>query len=199
MTPSEKIDPQLSLDTPEQIEFACDVLRVMRLLIQRMQMEGKKNWKAPDLIALLDTLMFEVTTGVTDEDRLRQVQVQAGSRAFNAGQARDGNPHDIHSQEFRWWDTGWHDAERQRKVAAGDTVTIQQGRTMKAKKRQPGRYYKIRLKEESLVKEWNDVLHQYSPEGQGSLFPRYDEAVALADKLKQGEEGVISVEVVDIK
>ena len=61
------------------------------------------------------------------------------------------------------------------------------------------RYYRVQVKEESVISEWDDVLHQYTSEGNGTKIADYDEAMVLAEQVKRSTCGVVSVITVENK
>ncbi len=187
-------DFNLNLDDPEKSDMACDVLRVLRYVTTRVKLESRKNWKTDDLIKLFETMLEEIFEGVTEDDKMRQLYAAQGKKAFMAGVPRARNPHPENSDYRTWWDTGWRDGEREQAASDGTSMEIQQGRSLDSHKKKKGmRYYKIQLVKDSMIYEWNEVFHQYSPEGSGTRFTDYDEARVIADQLKRAEEGIVSL------
>ncbi|MDM8547145.1 hypothetical protein [Candidatus Venteria ishoeyi] len=196
----EEVDIQLKVETPEQIDFACDVLRTLHSVIRRMRMEQHKTWKTTDILDLLETLIFEITTGVTEEDKMRELLLVQGRVAFQANKPRSSNPYQQKQepQNYNWWDMGWHDGEREATKAAGGAVEIHQGRIKaKPKTSKSGKYYRIQHHYKSVVTEWNETLHQYSPENNGTKFDDYEEASTIAERLKQSADGYITIITMD--
>jgi hypothetical protein len=181
---------QLILETKTQQAFAAEVLKVLRTLIRRMQGESRKNWTSKDLIDLIDTLIVEIITGVTDEDHQRQVVLNAGETAFNQGKPRESNPYDWRNmaKENKWWDTGWHDAERKKHLAT------QQVTKVKDQPPKVGRY-RVQVVRDSKIVEWNEVLYMFVKEGAGTLYAELVEAQTMAQRFKSA--GELSVQVVD--
>lgn len=181
---------KLTLETKAQQTFATDVLRVLRSVIRRIQTESRKNWTTKELIDLIDTLIVEITTGVTDEDHQRRLVLKSGETAFNQGLARDSNPYDWRNQatENKWWDTGWHDAERKKHLAA-DKIT-----DAKPAAKKIGRY-RVQVVRDAETVEWNEVLYMFVKEGAGTLYAELVEAQTLAQRFKA--VGETSVHVID--
>ncbi|MEY3219281.1 MAG: hypothetical protein RIT27_638 [Pseudomonadota bacterium] len=179
---------KLILETKAQQTFAADVLRVLRSVVRRMQSESRKNWTSKDLIDLIDTLIVEITTGVTDEDHQRRLFLKAGETAFNQGQPRSSNPYDWRNQpnENKWWDTGWHDAERQQQLAA-DKITDSKPMSNKV-----GRY-RVQVVRDAQTVEWNEVLYMFVKEGAGTRYAELVEAQALAQRFKAVGETAVHV------
>ncbi|MCP4699642.1 MAG: hypothetical protein GY862_22750 [Gammaproteobacteria bacterium] len=191
--PDNNVDHQLKLETHAQIEFASDTLRVIYELVHRIKTERKKSWKSDDILKLLDTMLVEIATGVTAEDRLRASYIAAGKAAFSKGAARSDNPHKQNRTWQTWWDTGWRDAQCAQKNAS-EAATVQK---IRVKPTEISRYYKVQLIKDSVVSEWDEVLHQYTSEGHGTKFPDHDDAMIMAEHLKPGAEGIVSVITVD--
>jgi ribosome modulation factor len=186
-------DLDINWDNHEQADQAFEVLRALRYLLKRIKLEGRKSWKVDELIGLLEDMLIEIAEGVTEEDKLRQIEINRGNAAFKAGLARDKNPYPTNSEQYRWWDTGWRDGERERKAADGSAVEIHQGRVQATAEKAGARHYKVRVIIESVAQEWNEVLRQLSGEGQGSLFSDYEEAKMAADHLKRATGGIVTV------
>ena len=194
-----EVDTKLKMETPKQIDFACEVLRVLHSVIRRMKMEHHRSWTTSDLLALLETLIVEINTGVTEEDKMREHLLAKGKAAFRAGRPRNINPYQRENdpQYYNWWDMGWHDGERQKSMSAGTAVEIHQGRIKGKKgegKNQTG--YRIQHIFKSNITEWNETLHQYSPEGAGTIFHDFEEVSFIAEHLKPGAEGHIQIQTV---
>ncbi|OQW95494.1 MAG: hypothetical protein BWK79_02285 [Beggiatoa sp. IS2] len=192
MTDSD-IDNQLRLDTQTHIKFACDVLRVLRHLVKRIRMEHRKTWKTEDLLQLIDVLIQEITTGVTEEDKQREAFIAAGKEAFAANIGRAANPHPKESKYHAWWDTGWRDAEREKTK----TTAVPPKRPLHLETATASRRYRVQINHKSEILEWNETLHMYVNKGGGTLFTDYDEALALANRLKSDTKGTVSVITVD--
>jgi len=180
---------QIQLDTEEQQAFNADVMKTLRYVIRRVQDEPKKHWTPNEIVALLDTLIDEIDDGITVEDIDRARVIKIGKRAFGAGKKRDENPYDKSSKEYGWWDSGWHDSEHQQQ----DGTQIHTGRQKGEKK--AGRYL-IQAVRENRIQEWNDTLHMWVDEGNGSRLPELTEAQMLANSLKSTVSGS-KVHVVD--
>ena len=195
---SKKIHPGDILESDSEV-FTRNVLRVMRMFLEEVKADGRKSWKQDDLIQLLDNMLdsvgpHEVAAEAEVEILLgddRESCIAAGKKGFETGVKRTDNPQEEGTNLRRWWDIGWHDAERAVKVADGGTVTTQSGRQLGIKQAETG--YRIQRKENSVISEWDDILHQYADEGRGSIFSDYDEAIAMAEKLKIGASGIIKV------
>jgi hypothetical protein len=181
---------KLVIETKPQQAFAAEVLKVLRSLIRRMQGESRKNWTSKDLIDLIDTLIVEIITGVTDEDHQRQLVTNAGGMAFQHGKPRESNPYDWRNQaqENKWWDTGWHDAERKKHLAE------QQITNVKETAPKVGRY-RVQVVRNSETVEWNEVLYMFVKEGTGTLYAELIEAQTMAQRFKSA--GELSVQVID--
>jgi hypothetical protein len=181
---------KLILETKAQQTFATDVLKVLRSVIRRMQTESRKNWTSKDLIDLIDTLIVEIATGVTDEDHQRKLVLKAGETAFNQGQSRETNPYDWRNQakENKWWDTGWHDAERKKHLAMQHTTDVKESAP------KIGRY-RVQVVRNSETVEWNEVLYMFVKEGAGTLYAELVEAQTMAQRFKSS--GELSVQVID--
>jgi hypothetical protein len=181
---------KLVVETKAQQVFATDVLRVLRSVIRRMQSESRKNWTSKDLIDLIDILMVEIATGVTDEDHQRKLVLKAGEAAFNQGKQRDTNPYDWRNQaqENKWWDMGWHDAERKKHLSA-DKIT-----DAKPTEQKVGRY-RVQVARNSEIVEWNEVLYMFVKEGAGTRYAEIVEAQTMAQRFKA--VGELSVQVID--
>jgi hypothetical protein len=186
-----EVDNQLRLSNKSEIDFACNVVRVLYHVIKRIKMEQRKTWKTDDLLHLMDTLIVEMATGVTEEDKQREKYLEKGKIAFENHLPRTANPYEKDSKQFTWWDTGWHDAERSVKKVE------RPGRIVKSKKTESQRHYKVQLNQKSKISEWNDVLHMYVNEGGGTLYEDYEETLALANRLKNGATGTVSVVTVE--
>ncbi|ALG68614.1 hypothetical protein [Beggiatoa leptomitoformis] len=189
------VDNKLKLETQAQRDAASDTLRALRYLLQRLKMENRKNWSMAELTELIDTMLVEISTGVTEEDKERSVYLKKGETAFYQGVDRQQNPYQLHTLQRTCWDTGWHDAERnKRKPVATPLATPQKATACGTTP--PQRLYKIQLKESSQILEWNDVFHQYAKQGGGSLYENYEDAVANAERLQKSANGMVSVVVV---
>lgn len=183
------VDNELRLNNKNEIDFACNVLRVLHYVIKRIKMEQRKTWKTDDLLHLMDVLILEMTTGVTEEDKQREMYLEKGKIAFENQSPRTANPFEKDSKQFAWWDTGWHDAERSVKKVERPAG----GRIAKRPQMSSQRRYKVQLNQKSKISEWNDVLHMYVNEGGGTLYEDYEETTALANRLKNGANGIVSV------
>ncbi|OUD14453.1 ribosome modulation factor [Thioflexithrix psekupsensis] len=190
----DSIDTRLQLDTPERIDFANHVLRVLRYVIATIQLEKRKQWSSQDLIDLLDKMMLEIAQGITEEDKIREHRLRMGLHAFKQGMSRDKNPYPTDSQEHSWWDTGWRDGERAAKKAQLKPVP-----EIAAEHRQKPRcYYRVQLQDQSGTVEWSAALHMYVAAGGGTLYDDYDEAESLTRHLQQmAKTGVVSLLVVE--
>jgi hypothetical protein len=202
---SEKFNPKTDLEHDADA-FSRNVLRVLRHVIEQIKADGRKSWKYDDIIHLLDNLIHDISAAPTPSSQSdvdialpqndnnsddRAGCIAAGKAAFIAKQARQTNPYAESTEQRRWWDIGWHDAERAKKVAKGGTVTTQSGRQLEIKRALSG--YRIQRKENSIVSEWDDILHQYAAVGNGTIFEDYDEALAMMEKLRIGASGIISL------
>ncbi len=180
----------IQLKTDEQQKFNADVIKTVRYLIRRMQDEPKKHWTPNAMVGLLDQLIDEIEAGITVEDIERSRVIKVGERAFKAGQQRAENPFDASSKEYGWWDSGWHDIERQHQ----DGTQIQTGRQKEAKK--VGRYL-VQAIIGQHRQEWNDTLHMWMDAGNGTRLPELAEAQMLANSLKptvpDGKIGVVDI------
>ncbi len=172
-----EVEHQIKLDNSEQQAFNADAMKTLRYVIRRMQDEHKKNWTPNDMVALLDKLIDEIDAGITLDDIERTRVVKAGERAFIAGKARHENPYAQYDKAHGWWDSGWHDLERQQQ----DGTQIHSGRQKGIKK--PGRYL-IQAVRDNRMQEWNDVLHMWVDAGNGLRFVELAEAQMLANSLK---------------
>lgn len=207
MSDTEKtgFDPDTDLELDGRA-FTRNVLRVLLHVLDRMKAEGHKSWKHQDFVQLIETMLEELapkaaeaevaeTAGGEGEElpagHDRGSCIIAGKTAFEKGMPRNSNPHGEGTELRRWWDIGWHDAERAKKVAGGGTVSIQTGRRAELQLVEGG--YRIQRKEDSIVTEWDDILHQYAKDGQGSVYSDYDEALAMAEKLRAGTTGIVKV------
>lgn len=181
---------KLIIETKSQQAFAAEVLKVLRSVIRRMQGESRKNWTSKDLIDLIDTLIVEIITGVTDEDHQRQLVTNAGKVAFQGGKPRESNPYDWRNQakENKWWDTGWHDAEHKKHLSE------QQITNVKDTAPKVGRY-RVQVVRNSETVEWNEVLYMFVKEGAGTLYAELVEAQTMAQRFKSA--GELSVQVID--
>ncbi|EIJ40941.1 hypothetical protein BegalDRAFT_0014 [Beggiatoa alba B18LD] len=189
------VDNKLKLETQTQRDTACDTLRTLRYFLQRLKMENHKNWTVSELMELIDTMLLEISTGVTEEDKERSIYLKKGEVAFYQGLSRQQNPYPARTLQHVCWDTGWHDAERNKRKPA-TTVQSTTAHTNPTQAGKPQRLYKIQLREASELLEWNDVFHQYAKQGGGSLYEVYDEAVACAERLQKNANGIVSVVVV---
>lgn len=211
---SKRFNPDTLLESDNRL-FAVNTLKVLRYIMLRMKVEGRKSWKHEDLIHLMEKLIAEaghpsetpVAPSQTAASSIagkipqpsapaelpeeREDCIIAGKSAFTGGAVRNSNPYTQGSDQYKWWDIGWHDAERARKADSGGTVAIQSGRDTSLKKDRI--YYRIQLKENSIITEWNEPLHQYSEQGHGTLFMDYDEAQSVADLLAKSASGIVSV------
>jgi hypothetical protein len=190
MTTNFEDDHKLVLETKIQQTFATDVLKVLRTLIRRVQNESRKNWTTKDLVDLIDTLIVEITTGVTDEDYQRKLISKAGETAFYQRKPRESNPYHWRDQpkENKWWDTGWHDAEHKKHLAAQQITDVKE--TMPKKGR-----YRVQVARNSEIVEWNEVLYMFVKEGAGTLYAELVEAQTMAQRFKSA--GELSVQVID--
>jgi len=181
----------LKLETKAQQNVAVETLKVLRYLLRRMQDEQRKHWSSQELIGLLDTLMVEISTGVSHEDKDRQRWTQVGERDFTAGKLRTDNPLSVHDKAHAWWDAGWHDAER--KHRQGKEVITQSAQPRTASQlRKPGRY-RIQLLRDSQLFEWNEALHMFADKGGGSLYADYEEAQIVVSQLRNAAEGTLTI------
>lgn len=181
---------QLALETKDQQAFAAEVLKVLRMLIRRLQRENRKHWTTKELIDFIDGLIVDIITGVTDEDRQRETVLKAGEAAFKQGIPRKSNPYDWRSmpKENKWWDTGWHDAERKQRLATQQITQVE------APAPKVGRY-RVQAVRDSNIVEWNEVLCMFVKEGAGTLYAELVEAQTMAQRFKSA--GELSVQVVD--
>jgi hypothetical protein len=186
-------DLNLNFDQSNDLELSISVIRVLRYLMQRIKLENRKSWNTVELIKLLETMSLEITSGVTEEDKLRLIHAKHGAESFKAGKQRADNPFKRGMAEHQWWDIGWHDAEREHKTNTGGAVKFQQGRATQEEETQSSVYYRIRLIAESQVLEWSEALHQYMAENQGTAYAEQEEARVRADQLKVGAKGIVSV------
>jgi len=186
------VDTQLKLNTQAERDFACNALRVLRHVIKRMQMERRKHWQTKDVMALLDTLIAEISSGVTEEDKIRETFIADGKSAQQAGQARTANPHAADSQYYAWWDTGWRDGERANQTAKAHPMPV-----VTADNQQR---YRVQLNQQSTITEWNETLYMFVEKGGGTVYSDYDEALSLADLQQSQHPGaIVSVVVVETK
>lgn len=181
-------DNKLDIATKDQIEFACHVVRVMRHVLSRMQMEHRKNWKTDDILHLMDTVIYEIQHGITEEDKEREIIVARGKTSFKQGVLRDKNPYPAHDKHHEWWDTGWHDGERAHKRDQLITTTVSEDETQQVE-----RTYRIQAYGEQGVKEWSEVLHMYVEANGGTVYQNYEEAELKARRLQADFEGMIKV------
>jgi len=181
---------KLLLETKAQQTFVNEVLKVLRLVIRRMQSESRKSWTSKDLIDLIDTLIVEITTGITDEDHQRHLVLKEGETAFNQKQSRETNPYDWRNQakENKWWDMGWHDAERKKHLATQHVTDVKENAP------KVGRY-RVQAVRNSETVEWNEVLYMFVKEGAGTLYPELVEAQTMAQRFKSS--GELSVQIID--
>ena len=178
--------------------FTRNTLRVLLHVLEEMKSEGRKSWKHEDFVHLIERLIKEAeaplavteTEGEVELDR--DACIALGKQAFAEGVARKDNPHPEATKLNEWWDIGWHDAERAKKIAGGGIIAAVQGRR-RADSDVVTEGFRVQRKVRSEITEWNDALHQYAPEGQGTIYADYDEALAMAEKLQVGTTGIVSV------
>lgn len=213
MSDPAKSPPSLSELPPQEQAFTRSVLRVMLRVLARMKTDPHAHWRFPEIVQLLQTMAAECTPeavtpvsappkpaqpapesaeeGEEDLEVTRERCLAAGKTAFAEGVARRANPHGKGLNERKWWDIGWHDAERAEDLASGTGVVIQAGRRIEAQTEEKG--FRVQCVDHSEITEWEEILHQYGKAGQGTVYATYDEALMVANRLQQAASGKMRV------
>ena len=196
-----KFNPDKDLEIDGRT-FTRNTLRVLHYILEEIKAEtkaeGRKAWRHEDFVHLMERLIKEnepvvpVAEAGAEVELTREMCIDAGKTAFAEDVARKDNPHPEGSKYYEWWDIGWHDAEREKKIAGGGIIAAVQGRR-RAEANVITEGFRVQRKEKSVVTEWDDTLHQYAKEGHGTIFATYDEALAMAEKLRAGTTGIIKV------